>query len=82
MIVKVRVSIGKEKQKIIEEDDRLLVDLKSQARDSKANLELVRLLKKYFNSRSGEVRGKDKIENIKIIKGLRSRDKVVRINEI
>ena len=67
MIVKVRVSIGKEKQKIIEEDDRLLVVLKSQARDSKANLELVRLLKKYFNSRSGEVRGKDKIENIKII---------------
>ena len=80
MIVKVRVSVGKEKSLIVKNGKELMVNLKSVARDGKANLELVRVLKKYFNGKN-KIEGMNvRVKDIKIIKGLKSRDKIVEVN--
>ena len=67
MIIEIRVFPGRKKQEIEKIGDLYKVSLKEKAEDNKANIELLKLLKKHFK---GEVR---------IIKGLKSRKKIVRI---
>lgn len=73
MIIKARVKPGSGKQEIEKiNESEYLVWLKSKAEDNKANIELLKLLKKYFKD-------KYSFEDIKIIKGLKSRDKIIRL---
>jgi len=70
MIIKVKVFPGSGRQEIVEISDReYKVYLKKQAIEGKANMELVRLWKKYTG------------KHIKVIKGLKSRNKVIEIEE-
>lgn len=75
MILKVKVKPNSGKQEIINVRDREYVaSLKESAEEGRANLELIRLLKKYL-------KGKYDVHNIKIIKGLKSRNKIVQIED-
>lgn len=68
MIIKVKVSPGRKKEEIEKISQQAYkVSLKEKAEDNKANLALLKLLKKYFNSR------------VRIVKGLRSREKILEI---
>jgi len=69
MKIKVKVKPGSGRSEVVEEGRVLRISLKSNAEDNKANLELIKLLKKYFK------------KDIKIIKGLKSRDKIVEIED-
>jgi uncharacterized protein (TIGR00251 family) len=68
MIVRIRVypHSGREEIERISED-YYKVYLKKPAEDNKANIELLKMLKRYFR------------REVRIIKGLRSRDKVVKV---
>jgi len=72
MRIKVRISTGKEKQKVLEKEGIFFVQVQNRPQDNKANSELLVLLKKYFSKRG-------KVEYIKIIKGNKSRDKVLEV---
>ncbi|MEX2017537.1 MAG: DUF167 family protein, partial [Candidatus Pacearchaeota archaeon] len=67
MIIKVKVKSNSEKQDIIKEDEGYLVYVKSPAENGKANLELLKLLKKHFK------------KEIKIKAGKTSRNKVIEV---
>ena len=68
MILKIKVKPNSDKQEIENIDgNNYKISLKSKPEDNKANIELIKLLKKHF--------GKD----IKIIKGLRNRNKIVEL---
>ena len=68
MILKIKVKPNSEKQEIEKiDEENYKISLKSKPEDNKANIELINLLKKHF--------GKD----IKIIKGLRNRNKIVEV---
>jgi len=70
MIINVKVKPNSGKQEIENIDDNnYKISLKSKPEDNKANIELIKLLKKHFG------------KNIKIIKGLRSRNKVIEIKD-
>jgi len=69
-ILKIKVIPNAKKQKILEEGGRLKVYLTSQPEKGKANKELITLLSKYYNLRK---------EQIAIIKGEYSREKVIKI---
>lgn len=68
MIVKIKVypKSGREEISNISEN-AYKVYLKKPAEDGKANMEVIKSLKKYFK------------KNIKIIKGLKSRDKIIEV---
>ncbi len=69
MIIKVKVKPNSSKQEIRRiKEDEYEINLKSKAEEGKANLELIKLMKKKFKS------------NVKIIKGLTSRNKVIKFN--
>ena len=71
MIIKIKVkpnSGKKEVQKI--SDDEYIVSLKERAENNKANIELIKLLSKELKVSSN---------NIKIIKGLKSKNKIIEI---
>ena len=71
MIINVRVKPNSSKQEVKKIEERgYIVSLKKPAEDNKANIELLNLLKKHF---------KVPVKNIKIIKGLKSRNKIVDI---
>jgi len=71
MIIKVRVKVGSGKQEIEKiGDNKYVVSLKERAENGKANLELIKFLKKEFKKNY-------EIKDIKIIKGKTSRDKIV-----
>lgn len=71
MILKVKVKPNSRKQEIEKiNDNDYKINLKSKAEDNKANIELLKLLKKYFKVDSN---------NINILKGLRSRNKIIEI---
>jgi len=73
MILKIKVQPQSGKQQIKKiTDNEYLVHLKKPAEDNKANLELIKLLQKHFN-----VVGRD----INIIKGLKSKNKIIKIGE-
>lgn len=68
MIIKIKVKPESREQKIEKiSEQEYKISLKERAEDNKANIELLKLLKKYFNKQA------------KIIKGLRSRNKIVEI---
>ena len=68
MIIKIKVKTESKKQKIEKVSDKeYKVFLKSRAEDNKANLELLKLLKKEFK------------KDARIIKGSKSRNKIVEV---
>ncbi len=68
MIVEVKVKPGSKKQDINKINDKeYSVNLKERAENNKANIELLKLLKKHFNA------------EVKIVKGAKNKNKVVRI---
>mgnify|MGYP001581758024 CR=1 FL=1 len=68
MIIKIKVKPNSDKQEIENIDgNNYKISLKSKPENNKANIELIKLLKKHF--------GKD----IKIIKGLGNRNKIVEV---
>ena len=69
MIIKIKVKPHSGKQEIIKNRGEYVVCLKSIPEDGKANIELVKLLKKHFN------------KPVKIKSGLTSRNKIVEIND-
>lgn len=68
MKIKIRVKPNSSKQKIEKNDEGYIVFLKSHPKDNKANLELIKLLSKFF-----------KTKKIKIKSGLNSRNKMIEI---
>ena len=71
MIIKIKVKPQSRKQEIVKLNcNEYIVSLKSAPEDNNANIELLKLLKKYF-----KVEG----EKIKIIKGTTSKNKLVKI---
>ena len=68
MIINIKVKPSSGKQEIKElSNNQYTVNLKSPPEDNKANLELIKLLKKHFK------------KDIKIIKGKKSRNKIIEI---
>jgi len=67
MEINVIVKVGSKENKIEKVDDYYKVSLKARAEKGEANLELIRVLKKYF--------GKE----VKILKGFKSKRKVLRV---
>ena len=71
MIINIKVKPNSKKQEIVKIDNsKYLISLKEKPENNKANIELIKLLKKYFKVDSND---------IKIIKGLRSKNKLVEI---
>jgi len=64
--VKVKPSSGKQEIKKIS-DDEYQIKLKSKPENNKANIELVKLLKKYFK------------KEVKILKGKTSKNKIIEV---
>ena len=70
MIIKIKVKPGSREQKIEKtSDSEYEINLKERAEDNKANIELLKLLKRYF--------GKE----VRIVKGLKSRNKIVEVKD-
>jgi len=69
MKIKIKVKPNSGEQSVEKKRDELFVKLKSSPENNKANLELIKILKKYF--------GKD----VKIKSGFMSRKKIVEIFE-
>ncbi|MBS3075122.1 YggU family protein [Candidatus Pacearchaeota archaeon] len=70
MILHIKIHPNSGREEIIKlSEDSYKVYLKKQATGNKANIELLKFLKKYFS------------KDIKIIKGLKSRNKVIKIGE-
>ena len=68
MIIDVKVKPNSEKQEIKKiSDKKYVVSLKKRDKDNKANIELLKLLKKYFK------------KEVKIVKGLKSKNKIVEV---
>lgn len=68
MIIKIKVYPHSGREEIIKNSDKeYKAYLKKPAEDNKANIELLKLLKKYFK------------KDINIIKGLKSRNKIVEV---
>ena len=65
MIIKVKVKTNSKNNNIIKEGDFYKVNIKSQPENNKANIELIKLLTKYFKKK------------VRIIKGLKSREKLL-----
>jgi uncharacterized protein (TIGR00251 family) len=68
MIIKVKVkpNSGKEEIEKVSENE-FIVSLKKPAEDNKANLELLKIMKKYFK------------QEISIVRGLKSREKFLKL---
>jgi len=67
MIIKVKVKPNSGKQEIEEKIDFYLVKVKSSPENNKANIELIKILKKYFK------------KEIKIKSGFTSRNKIIEV---
>jgi len=65
MIIKIKVKANSKKNEIIKEDAFYRVNVKSPAEDNKANIEVIKLLTRHFKKK------------VKIIKGLRSKEKLI-----
>lgn len=68
MKAQIKVKTNSTKDGIEKKDDILIVKLKERAEKGKANTELVKILKKHFSA-----------SNVRIIKGHKSRNKIVEI---
>lgn len=67
MIIKIKVKPNSGKQEVVKEGENYVAYLKSVPEERKANIELLKLLKKYFNRK------------IKIKSGFTSRNKIIEI---
>ena len=67
MKIKIKVKPNSEEQKIEKKRGYYIVNLKSPPKNGKANLELIKFLRKYFN------------QQVKIKSGLRSKEKIIEI---
>ncbi|MBI2667392.1 DUF167 domain-containing protein [Candidatus Woesearchaeota archaeon] len=65
MIIKVKVKTNSKNNDIIKEDDFYKVNIKSQPENNKANIELIKLLTRYFKKKA------------RIINGFKSREKLL-----
>jgi len=70
MIINVKVRPNSSEQKIEDKGGALHVSLKESAEQNKANIELINLLAKHFNTSAKE---------IKILRGKTSRNKIVEV---
>jgi uncharacterized protein (TIGR00251 family) len=71
-ILSVKVIPNAKKNEIAQEGDRLKVRIKAPASKGKANKVLIKLLADFFNVKKGDVR---------IVRGLKSRDKIIEIHK-
>lgn len=69
MIIKIKVKPNSGKQKIIKNNENYIAYLKSPPENNKANIELLKLLKKYFD------------KSVRIKSGLTSRNKIIEVDE-
>ncbi|MEO0105232.1 MAG: DUF167 domain-containing protein [candidate division WOR-3 bacterium] len=69
-IIKIQVIPNAKKNEIVKEKDRLKVYLTAPPIEGKANKVLIEILAEYFNVKKGQ---------IKIIKGEKSKDKIIEI---
>jgi len=69
MKIKIKVKASAREQKVEKVEDFYYVRLKSKPEEGKANLELVKLLKKYFG------------REVKIKSGFSSRNKIVEVED-
>ncbi len=67
MIIKIKVKTNSKKQEIKEENGIYIIRLKSPPENNKANIELIKLLTKYFN------------KFLKIKSGFTSRNKTIEL---
>lgn len=68
MIIEVKVKPNSKKQEIIKiSENEYKISLKEKAENNKANIELLKLLKKYFG------------REVEIIKGLKNKNKIVEV---
>lgn len=67
MKIRVKVKPNSKKQEVVKRGEKYLVRVKSRAKEGKANEELVKVLKNYFDT------------EVRITSGLRGRKKVVEI---
>ena len=73
MKIEVKVKLNSGKQDVVKiSEDKYVVSLKKPAEDNKANIELIKLFSKYLKISS---------KDIKIIKGLKSKNKIIKIGE-
>ena len=70
MKINVKVIPNSKKDIIIKEDNKLKIHLKAKAVNNEANKYLIMILSEYYNKRKND---------IKIIKGLKSREKIIEI---
>ena len=72
MILEVKVIPNSKEEKIYQENEIYKIKVKKPALEGKANLELIKFLAKEFKTKKG---------SIKILKGEKTRNKVIEINE-
>lgn len=72
-LIKVKVIPNAKKNKVVESEGLFKVYVNAPAVDGKANKALIAVLSEYFNIRKG---------SIKIVRGEKSREKVVEINTL
>lgn len=70
MKIRVKVNTNSKERKIIKKEDRYKIRLKNEAKNNKANKELINLLAKHFNVSAA---------NIRIKSGLSSKKKIIEI---
>ncbi|MEK6812201.1 MAG: DUF167 domain-containing protein [Nanoarchaeota archaeon] len=68
--IKVKVKPNSRKQSVEKEGETYLVQVKSPAENNKANIEVIKLLEKYFK------------KSVKIKSGLTSRNKIVEVENL
>lgn len=70
MKIEVRVFPKSGREEIVQSGEKYKVYLKKAAEDRKANMELVKFMKKYFG------------KPVKIVRGFTSRDKVLEVDDV
>lgn len=72
MIIKVKAKPNSSEQIVEEKEEVLHVSLKESPEHNKANIELISLLSKYFNT---------SVANVRILRGKTSRNKLIEVKE-
>ena len=71
MIIEVKVIPNSNKNELLEKNNKIVIKIKSPAEKGKANQALIRFLSKYYNVSKS---------SIKIIRGKRKRNKLIKID--
>ena len=70
MKINIRVIPNSKKDVIVKENEKLKIHLKAKAVNNEANKYLIEILSEYFNVKKN---------NVKIVKGLKSREKIIEV---